>query len=91
MKKENCWEFFDCGREIGGANADSLGVCPASTASEFKGKNSGDYAGRYCWRIAGTMCENGIRGTFAEKITECLECSFLEKVREEENSKFILL
>ena len=30
----NCWEFFRCGREPGGKNAEKLGVCPAATVGK---------------------------------------------------------
>ncbi|MEW6110309.1 MAG: two-CW domain-containing protein, partial [Nitrospirota bacterium] len=37
MKRFNCWEFFRCGREIGGAKVSELGVCPAATDNSADG------------------------------------------------------
>ncbi|MES9961925.1 MAG: two-CW domain-containing protein [Candidatus Sedimenticola sp. 20ELBAFRAG] len=33
----NCWEFFKCGREPGGDNASSLGICPTATQQQSDG------------------------------------------------------
>jgi len=61
----NCWEFKNCGREKGGAKADSLGVC---SAYPDDGKN--------CARIAGTLCGGEVQGTFAQKLHNCMKCEF---------------
>ncbi|MBI4680310.1 MAG: hypothetical protein HY753_03665 [Nitrospirae bacterium] len=58
-----CWEIKKCGREKGGRNEKSLGVCPAYP----------DH-GHSCWIVAGTFCHGKIRGTFAQKETMCIEC-----------------
>ncbi|MFH1294085.1 MAG: two-CW domain-containing protein [Pseudomonadota bacterium] len=29
MAKTNCWEHKKCGRKVGGAKVQELGVCPA--------------------------------------------------------------
>lgn len=40
--KMNCWQVKECGREVGGAKADELGVCPGATESRMQGINGGD-------------------------------------------------
>jgi len=44
MKKPNCWEFKQCGREPGGLLSDELGVCPASTETRLDGVHGGKNA-----------------------------------------------
>jgi hypothetical protein len=61
----NCWEFKKCGREVGGAKAVELGVCPAYPNS-----------GTSCARVAGTLCGGQVQGTFAAKLTNCMRCDF---------------
>ena len=88
--KENCWEFMGCGREPGGAKAAVLGVCPAGTASAYHGRNGGFLGGRCCWRIAGTLCGGGVRGTWAQRLMNCAHCDFFHKVQQEEGASFFL-
>jgi eukaryotic-like serine/threonine-protein kinase len=83
-KKQNCWEFMECGREPGGQKAESLGVCPAASDETFNGINEGDCGGRFCWAVGGTFCNGRPQGTFAEKRASCLTCEFYNKVCEEE-------
>ena len=78
--KLNCWEFKNCGREPGGKHAVDLGVCPAATDFRFTGTNGGENAGRYCWRIAGTLCDGDVQGIFAEKALTCCKCDFFLQV-----------
>jgi len=84
----NCWEFKKCKREPGGANADELGVCPAAVESEKDGVNNGKNAGRICWAVTGTLCKGEIQGTFARKVTDCVNCDFYKLVSKEEGKKF---
>ena len=84
--KINCWEYKKCGREPGGTKAAQEGVCPAATGNAFNTFNNGINAGRSCWLVAGTFCDNEIMGTFAEKIDTCKNCRFYKKVQEEEHS-----
>ena len=56
LKKLNCWEFKQCGRQKGGENAGDLGVCPAATEEAADGLNCGKKGGRACWALAGTLC-----------------------------------
>lgn len=61
----NCWEFKKCGREKGGVNEKSLGVCPAYPDN-----------GKDCALVAGTLCGGTVQGTFARKFKDCAECDF---------------
>jgi len=61
----NCWEFMKCGREVGGAKAQELGVCPAYP----------DH-GRHCAHIVGTLCGGEVQGSFVQKFINCLKCPF---------------
>jgi len=85
-KRTNCWEYHCCGREPGGKNAFTLGICPAAFDKSYDGINSGKCAGRFCWAIAGTFCEGKIQGTYAEKQTSCQDCDFFKIVLAEEGT-----
>lgn len=63
----NCWEFKNCGREKGGSNENQFGFCPAYPSY-----------GKHCARIAGTMCEGEVQGSFATKLANCLKCDFYQ-------------
>ncbi|PIQ90898.1 MAG: hypothetical protein COV71_02020 [Candidatus Omnitrophica bacterium CG11_big_fil_rev_8_21_14_0_20_41_12] len=91
MGKLNCWEYKKCGREPGGAKADKLGVCPASTEKRTNGINCGKNGGRACWAIAGTVCGGKVRGSFAVELASCMECEFHKLVMSEEANKFVLI
>lgn len=86
--KKNCWEVLKCGREFGGKNVQSLGVCPAATDVRLEGVHGGKNAGRACWVVAGTFCEGKVQGTFAQKYGDCTSCEFFRKVRKEEGSDY---
>ncbi len=90
-KKLNCWEYMDCGREPGGKNAAKLCCCPAAVVSALPDGeyNDGEKLGRRCWRMAGTLCDNKIQGTFAQKLEDCRSCCFYLKVKEEEGDDFV--
>jgi CRP-like cAMP-binding protein len=85
-KKMNCWEFMKCGREPGGQNVGELGVCRAAINESYDGINDGANAGRICWAVAGTCCQNKIQGTYAEKRKSCISCPFYKTVQEEEGT-----
>lgn len=85
----NCWDFLDCGRELGGRNAYEMGVCPAATFVWFDGLHGGKNAGRTCWIIGGTMCYGKVQGSFDEKFKECGKCEFYRTVREKEGENMI--
>lgn len=80
----NCWEFKKCGRQFGGAKANELGVCPANSDATYNGVNNGKNGGRYCWRIAGTLCGGKRQGTYAMKAKSCTDCDFFKSVVREE-------
>ena len=85
---QNCWEFKSCGRQPSGVKVAELGVCPAANDASSSGKNRGEHAGRYCWKVAGTFCGGKIQGTWAEKTHNCLVCDFFKQVKLEEGSSF---
>ncbi len=88
--KKNCWEFKNCGREVGGAKVHELGVCPTATAKKYHGVHGGKHGGRACWVVAGTYCKGKIQGTFAHKHTECFKCDFYDYVKKHEKAQFQL-
>jgi hypothetical protein len=90
MDRPNCWEFMRCGREPGGANAEELGICPASTYMPFHEIHGGTAAGRACWAVAGTMCRGKVSGTFAKKLGDCRKCEFYCLVIEQEGESILL-
>jgi hypothetical protein len=63
----NCWEYKKCGREKGGINAKTLGICPAWPAY-----------GQQCARVAGTFCGGKVQGTFVMKLLTCMKCEFYQ-------------
>ncbi len=86
--KANCWESENCGRQPGGLRTSELGVCPATTEALHNGKNGGRNAGRYCWKVPGTLCEGRVQGIWATKMMECAACKFFEQVKREQGSDF---
>jgi len=88
VKKVNCWEFKECGREPGGANVSEFGLCPAAAEARVDGMNRGTNGGRVCWGIAGTFCGGEVQGSFAAKLETCMACDFYRLVREEEGAGF---
>ena len=91
MAKENCWEFKNCGRQVGGAKVGELGVCPAASTESANGYNGGIKGGRICWSLAGTFCGGKVQGTFTDKQASCMGCEFFKKVKTEESSSFALM
>jgi hypothetical protein len=87
-KRLNCWECKKCGREPGGGKVGELGICPAALEMSKNGINRGQCAGRCCWRVAGTLCEGQVQGTYAKKLKTCIECEFFKQAQEEEGSDF---
>lgn len=88
MKKRNCWEAKNCGRQAGGPNVREMGTCPVSVERKLHGVHDGDCAGRACWVVAGSFCGGREQGTFAQKFHNCEKCDFYQQVREEEGLKF---
>ncbi len=90
MKKQNCWEFKQCGREPGGQKAHELGICPAALETKLEGIHAGHNAGRACWVVAGTFCGGQEQGTFAKKYHNCEKCDFYQIVKQEEGTRYEL-
>ncbi len=88
--KKNCWEIKNCGRQHGGYNTAELGICPASQSNQYDGINNGKFAGRYCWKVAGTLCEGQVQGIHVSKIVNCAKCDFFNIVNQEEGDNFKL-
>jgi len=91
MSRQNCWEFKKCGREPGGLKSKEMGVCPAANESKFDQINEGDKAGRVCWVVAGTFCGGKVQGTFAHKLTSCMQCEFYKQVEKEHGREAVFL
>ncbi len=79
-----------CGRGPGGSQVDALGSCPVPNRKKFDGINQGKNGGRFCWAIAGTMCQGEVEGSFAKKFSNCILCPFYQLVANE-GGKFMLL
>ena len=90
MESLNCWEYKECGREVGGTRAQEVGVCPAALPGELDGTNNGRFAGRVCWAVAGTLCDGETAGSSAQNLATCLDCEFLNRVHNEESRHFVL-
>jgi len=87
----NCWEVKSCGRELNGNKVAELGVCPAAVDANASGTNNGKNGGRACWMITGTFCGGKVQGTYAEKLSSCMNCDFFKAVRDEEGAGFKLV
>ncbi len=84
----NCWEFKKCGRQPDGEMVDTKGPCPAAIKTIHHRKNGGINAGRYCWKVAGTLCGGKAEGTFAAMIRDCSTCDFYLLVKRESGRDF---
>ncbi len=82
--RQNCWEFMQCGREPGGASARERGVCPVARKNAHMGENHGRYAGRACWKIHGAKEYGGDAKPMMQRVLQCVDCPFAQKVAEEE-------
>jgi hypothetical protein len=89
MRRLNCWELKKCGREPGGQHQE-LGVCPAAIEKRLDGVHQGANAGRACWVVAGTFCDQQVQGSFAKKYATCEKCDFYSAVEREEEHNFKL-
>ncbi len=85
LRKLNCWEFKDCGRQKGGLMAEILGECPVSTALKFDGLNDGIGAGRVCWMIPNSVCK--LESRRASHGHPCHRCEFYLRVAFEEEEQ----
>lgn len=82
---QNCWEFRQCGREVGGLKAAELGACPAAMDSAADGVWGGAHRGRMCWAVMDTLCAGTPATTFAQKRCGCRTCGFLQQVKRQRN------
>jgi hypothetical protein len=88
MKGQNCWEYMKCGKGLDKSEKPGNGVCPAVKEAKLDGLHGGINAGRACWVIAGTLCNNMVQGSFIQKLDSCLECDFYLMVMSEERPDF---
>ena len=88
MSKQNCWEYKKCGREPGGSKVAEFGVCPAAVETRTDKINNGKNAGRACWAVTGTFCGGQVQGTFAAKLSNCMNCAFYEIVKQGEGKDY---
>ncbi len=65
-----------------------LGVCPAAIDSKANGLNGGRNGGRICWALTGTLCGGTVQGTFAQKLSNCMQCDFYHQVQTEQGRAF---
>lgn len=84
----NCWEVMKCGRENGGQMALEIGECLASSCVQANGLHQGMNAGRVCWAIAGSYCDNKATCMFAIRMNGCDNCSFYKMVRVEQSGDY---
>lgn len=84
VRKLNCWEFMNCGREKGGLMVEKLGECPVSTAMNYDGVNSGIAGGRTCWTVLKT--HNRLEGALKCSGASCQSCEFYRRVQHEEKA-----
>lgn len=89
MEKLNCWEYKRCGMELGRGGSPQDPLCPATTNTSLEGVHGGISAGRACWVVSGTFCNDSRQGQFRDKSQNCGKCAFYELVREEEAEEFI--
>jgi hypothetical protein len=87
--KANCWEVKKCGREPGGKNVSSPGVCPATSDTRLDGVHGGRNSGRACWMVKSTLCGGQVQGSFGDKFKNCQECDFYKKVRADEGASYV--
>lgn len=85
---QNCWEAKKCGRQPGGSRVSDLGVCPAAIEDKANGMNGGRHGGRVCWALSGTLCGGAVQGTFAQKLSTCMQCDFYHLVQTEQGKTF---
>ena len=84
MKKRNCWEHKNCGRQPGSQKTEQFGICPVTVDQSLNGVHGGAKAGRGCWVVAGSLCGGNIQGSYAQKLNNCWKCDFMNQVKLEE-------
>ena len=91
IKKLNCWEYNECGRNPKGHNVEEFGVCPSSVARHSDNLNCGTNGGRICWTINNTFCKGTEQGSAEDKFGNCTDCDFYKYIRAEEGNNFKLI
>ncbi|MGJ5815835.1 two-CW domain-containing protein [Paludibaculum fermentans] len=87
-QNSNCWDVKKCGRQPGGSRSADLGICPAAVDEKASGLNGGQSGGRVCWALTGTLCGGTVQGSFAQKLSNCMQCDFYQQVQREEGKNF---
>lgn len=64
---------------MAGINCWEFKKCGRENGSSCPAVSSG--AGRACWLVAGTMCGGTVQGTAAQKLGNCRDCDFYQKVK----------
>lgn len=82
-KKLNCWEFKNCGREVGGLMSDVLGECPVARAMRYDGLNGGKAGGRVCWMVSDGVARR--EPNWLGRHRCCHTCDFYRRVLFEED------
>ncbi|MCU0799764.1 MAG: hypothetical protein MUC62_08860 [Candidatus Thermoplasmatota archaeon] len=85
----NCWEYRRCGREPGGLNTLSQGVCPTHSFNDLDGKNGGQGGGRCCWRVPEPKGVGPALPHWSDMDRNCLGCDFFKRVSKEQGASFI--
>jgi hypothetical protein len=93
MKKKNCWEVRNCGREVDGKNSERDGVCPAATFDLADGFCDGVNGGRACSYIMGTLCSADLCKIDEDfsKERACAECDFYKELKAEHGTEMSLM
>ena len=86
--RANCWEYYKCGREPGGYNTDSCGLCQAALSRSYDGENGGVNAGRCCWRVSGSLFGGNADCIRMQEVGNCRACEFFQLVKVEEAEEF---
>lgn len=89
-KKLNCWEFKKCNRDTQDLLSLHVGKCPVTLEERLDGVHGGKNAGRSCWVVSGTLCNNKVQGRAGVKQRSCNLCDFYQLVKKQEGKDFIL-
>ncbi|PIS38274.1 MAG: hypothetical protein CO150_03615 [Nitrospirae bacterium CG_4_9_14_3_um_filter_53_35] len=87
--KKNCWEYMKCDRGPDEGKAETLGLCPAANEVRLNGVHGGMNAGRACWVVPGTCCDDFGTHDAGTVFKTCTDCDFYKLVKQEEHPKFI--
>ena len=87
--KKNCWEYMECGQGPDGDKVESIGICPAANEVRLNGVHGGKNAGRSCWVVSGTFCDDKIKKDLDHNLETCTACAFYKFVKQEEQHTFL--